>query len=851
MLPTCPACQQSVLDDDAVNCPFCGANMKTGKGGGQAAAPKAVPKPVAKPSPSDMKGPARAPETTPKASPTKAAAKGDEADADDPFGVDAASNSRAILLSPKPAKGKTVRLICPMCETPGFSGAEAAGKEVKCCNQNCAMPIFTAPKGDGAATGGDPRTPSTPMKTVAAPRAKKASPAILVTAVGSLLLAGGSLWYFVFNEPSAVKPPSALPPTSTANIDPVVVPPTDPTIEKVDDPKKAANAPSPSAELRRAILPVIVDLSRESSKNRSKHVCRRLAAEAYVEAGDFPAAQENINQLLTLLPKLAYHQVLPLTQMAWRELAAGNADAAKTAMESAWKASPELPRVSRLTFDSTTDLAALMFVSGRVADAQSLMKRDSVLPSGSNGTLAALSRRSYLLRSFNFDESATTLPVIPWKSPQWVVTTTTLVLRGHADKAAEWLKLAPDAHTKADCWAAWGESVVAANFQESASKDEPITAAVKNESSATKARVWARVAAARFAAKQLESAKSAAANAVTAMEAVPLPKNFVMPEMKEVMKLELADAIAPQLNAIAAAELARTQTLLGQTPAAAKSLAASLQHLRGHAPCPFVAGKLFEATSRDFNSVKAQLKTALNLKTEDRVQQALTTYRANCRSAFDAANVRFALQTEILKAAVDWPLVDAVWAEASAHSAEGTPDDVREDFLKTNLSVRLGQRLRAAGKTDQARKCENEVTVGELTDVRDTMQRETAEEVAKGGDLLSVAKRLASHQIRLADGERIYTEDTEWTQLWGLRLACRLAKSGKTDQAFTLIGGFTKDMLWREDGYEVLSAMIASDPVAAEAIWKKYRSSLLTPTEKIAIFRGLCAGLSSSIAAKP
>src|SRR5258708_20177828 len=40
-LPTCPACKQSVLDDDAVECPFCGAPMK----GGQAAArPSVAPK---------------------------------------------------------------------------------------------------------------------------------------------------------------------------------------------------------------------------------------------------------------------------------------------------------------------------------------------------------------------------------------------------------------------------------------------------------------------------------------------------------------------------------------------------------------------------------------------------------------------------------------------------------------------------------------------------------------------------------------------------------------------------------------------------------------------------------------
>ncbi|MFM9963697.1 MAG: hypothetical protein ACKV2Q_21015 [Planctomycetaceae bacterium] len=850
MFPICPACQQSVLDDDAENCPFCGANMKTGKGGGKAPAPKAASKSAAKPSPSAVNAPT--PAANPKSAPGKMPAKGNDADSDDPFGVDAASNSRAIPLSPRPAKGKTVRLSCPMCETFGFAGADVAGKEVKCCNENCALPIFTAPKGEGSPVGTDPRAPAGTTKTIAAPQPKKISPAILMTAVGSLLMAGGSLWFFVLNEPAGVKPPPPPPQTNTTNNNPGVTTTADPTPKKATDPTPAEKARSRGEELRKTILPVMVDLSREPSKNRSKHVCRRLTAEAYVEAGDMPAARANIADMLLLVPKLAYHQVPPLTQIAWRERGAGNAESALAAMEAAWKGSSELPPVSRLTFDTTTDLAALLFVSDRTADAQSLMKSESVLPSGSSGTLCALARRSHLLHTFEIDEAAASLPVIPWKSPQWVVTTITLVLRGEADKGVKWLKLAPDAETKADCWGAWGDAVVAVNFANGASQDEPILAALKGESPVNQARVWARVAAARLAAKQPAAGNTAVAAAATALQSVPLPKNFVMPDMKEVMKQQLPDAIAPRINAISAAEVARSQAMLGQTELAAKTLTAALQHLRGHAPSSFAAGKLFDATSRDPNTVKAQLKKALDLKTDDKVQQALTTYREKCRLAFNAGNARFALQTEILKAAVDWPLVEAVWTEATAHSADGTPDESREDFLKTNLSVRLGQRLRALEKIEQAQRCENAVTTGELTDVRDTMQRETAEALQAGGDVASIAQQLSAQQIKEADGgEKVAAEDTEWPLLWGLRLACRLAKSGQTDKAFDLVGGFTKDMLAREEGYEMLAARVAKDPVAAETLWKKYRPSLMTPTEKIAIFRGLCAGLSFALDAKP
>lgn len=821
--------------------------MKTGKGGGKAPAPKTTPKPAARPSASTVSAPTPTASPSPKPSAARSApTPNDDADADDPFGVDAASNSRAILLSPRPAKGKTLRLVCPMCETAGFAGPDVSGKEVKCCNEQCALPVFTAPKGEKASVATDPRALAAPTAAVAAVPKKKASPALLLTVIGTVFLAGGSLWFFVFNEPG-VKPPPALPPSPGSN--PIAAVPLAPTTEKNTDEKPAEKAQPRGEEMRAAILPVIVETALKTEKNRSKHFCRRMAADAYVEAGNLAAARDNIEQLLKLTPKLAYHQVPPLTQIAWRAMAAGNADAAKAALEEALVSEPELKGASRLTFDALTDLAALLFVNGRVADAKSLMKRENLVLSGSSMSLSMLARRAHLLHSFDVDEAAASLPIIPWKSPQWVMTTIILVLRGHADQGADWIKLALDAETKADCWAAWGDVIVAANTSDAATKDEAIAAKLKAETPATQARVWARVASARAAAKQSAAASKAIANAATAMKAVPVPADFVLLEMKELMKQELSEAITPRLNAIAAAEVARAQTQLGQLAPAAESLTAALQHLRGHAPCPFAAGRLFEATSRDTNAVKAQLKKALDLKTDDRVQTALTNYRAKCRLAFDAANARFALQTEILKAAVEWPLTDAVFSEATAHSAEGTPDEAREEFLKTNLSVRLGQRLRAAGKLDQARQCDNAVTTGELTDARDTLQRETAEAVAKGG-VADAARKLETYQPAKPEGERNSTEDGDWPLLWGLRLSCRLVKAGKTAEAFDLVGSFKDNMLWREEGYEMLSAMIAKDPTAAESIWKKYRPSLLTPTEKIAIFRGLCAGLSASLPPK-
>ena len=162
--------------------------------------------------------------------------------------------------------------------------------------------------------------------------------------------------------------------------------------------------------------------------------------------------------------------------------ASGNAAGTKAALDEAAAAAIELPEDGRLTFDASTDLAALHFSQGRTKEAQSLMQKNS-LPQGSSGMLAASLRRARLLQTFNVEEAAAaSTPVIPWKSPQWVVTTITLALRGHADKALAWSKQAPDAETKADCFAAWGDALVVAPKSNARSSDDAITAAVRDES---------------------------------------------------------------------------------------------------------------------------------------------------------------------------------------------------------------------------------------------------------------------------------------------------------------------------------------------------------------------------------
>src|SRR5437773_2218866 len=109
-LPTCPACKQSVLDDDATECPFCGAPMKGGSPAARAKTPSAAAtkSSPAKPAPAKAApGPSAAVKMSPAASrETKADDRSADATEDDPFGIDKTATANAIPVSRQQGPGK-------------------------------------------------------------------------------------------------------------------------------------------------------------------------------------------------------------------------------------------------------------------------------------------------------------------------------------------------------------------------------------------------------------------------------------------------------------------------------------------------------------------------------------------------------------------------------------------------------------------------------------------------------------------------------------------------------------------------------------------------------------------------
>ncbi len=199
-LPTCPACGQSVLDDDVDECPFCGASMS---GEPSKTGPKPAPEPAqssTQQTPLENKPAAQTPAEEPSAAAPQSALKQPQPDSDenDPFAVEKVEKSetgKVIRLHSQPVKGRSHKVVCPMCDTEGFTSRKAAGHEVRCPNPDCQLPVFTAPE----------IKKEEPVEEQAASPAF--SPPVLIgSVIAAVVVIGGAVWFFFFGNQTSPAP---------------------------------------------------------------------------------------------------------------------------------------------------------------------------------------------------------------------------------------------------------------------------------------------------------------------------------------------------------------------------------------------------------------------------------------------------------------------------------------------------------------------------------------------------------------------------------------------------------------------------------------------------------------------
>ncbi|MCA9118370.1 MAG: hypothetical protein KDA79_25070, partial [Planctomycetaceae bacterium] len=374
-LPSCPACGQSVLDDDTDECPFCGASMSGKPSAGGAAVSKAPSRPAAAAAP-EKKGKPAATASRAAASASKGSSPGkaQKAAGDDPFETEGTAAVKAIQLLPAPRPGRQWEVICPMCETPGYTATKASGREVRCANSGCLVPVFTAPEYEAPVAPPEPEPEKARWPIVAGVTLAGCA---LVAAVGYFALfydSEGGLSEkdlgapFVRNAPEPKDDPEN--PDGTGESPGVELNPFDTTSGggNSDQTARAGDLPA-AAELPGTMLAELVKESQQAPPSQ-KAASRRLIAEAYAQLGQLEAAREQLAQLDKVRRNsLEFYRIPPLTRIAWRQLVDGEAAAAKQTLDEALQAASQLESFGRVPLDYATLLSGALVAANRASEA--------------------------------------------------------------------------------------------------------------------------------------------------------------------------------------------------------------------------------------------------------------------------------------------------------------------------------------------------------------------------------------------------------------------------------------------------------------------------------------------------
>ena len=825
-LPTCPACKQSVLDDDAVDCPFCGAPMKGGPGAPRSPAATKTVTAAAKPPATKGTAPGAAAVEKPK---TRPAAPQDQAPTpppdEDPFAVDQSAAAGAVPLSPKPAPGKSLELVCPMCETKGFVSPRAAGKQVKCCNPKCMVPIFTAPAAQKK------EAPAPP------PEPKKSLPWLLIlVGIAAVLVAAVCIYLIVFPPgPTEIGP--ATPPTVGKSVastgDATNGQGTeDNSTEKQsaeDEHEKVAPSVDPKTKARNELVAQLLRRIREVSGNipeQHKAAWRRMAATAYLAGGD----QKRFRDELELLKnkkggQSAYEALVPITFLAWQEASSAPEQLKKTVAKGEPLAA-QLPTLGRFATQAAVGFAPVLWISGKTDDARKLIaehhaKRDIEQLAGALEVVIND-------RTFNLDRTLPGRAVGEWQAPLDAAVVLILTAHGRWDDAHAWAGKSDNPVAKTEGLLVWAESFAAQLKSDDAEGFGRAAEAAKELPPEGAARLLARLAQVRFAQGDRRQAAELLGEAMAELEKLPPPAPLVIEKYKPLLDLKLPDATRLWEGALAAVEVATAQAKLGGAGKAWDEILLAMRFLQASAPTLSATQQRWKRVDEVPAKVQEEIAREMGL-TKDEKRTQFTRYKTKLDQVRGATLLRFEREVDVLEAAARMGLLDQVWDELLVLDRKQVVDE-REPLITTSVPLLVGALFGEQGK--EARRKEVFETAEDRINTSDPkVAMRNTEDLLKNGDVAGCLGRLT--EVMNADGLL-----HEWT----LRLACRLVNQGKFSEALQFCSGIP-DIALRHDGLFLVTALAARSGHAPE-VWKL--ASSLAGMEGTAVCTGLVVGLGSS-----
>ena len=809
--PVCPSCGQSVIDDDVDDCPFCGSSMKAKPGAKPspkpAAAKPAASKPAEKPA-AGAKPPAGKP-----AAPGRPGAKPGPAD-DFPFEAEVPGAKTAVQAMPNPSKGRSVQVVCPMCETEGYIPPTAVGKDVKCANSKCMVPIFKAPA---------PKVEAAPE-----PTPKKKSNIVVVGGV-TVAVVGviGAAAVFVPGMLAQKPKPGVMSEEDKALLSqsstPTKPPKTETPAETKTDVPATDVKPTEKGVTDELLASVVKQLNEAAltnqPKQRSKPVCRQLAAEACIRLGDLKTAGEHLSQLEIVGANVPYYRIEPGVALFWLNWETDKANAGKN-LDLALEDARKLPKIGRHQMEVAGRLAAALVTAGRVKEAQELLQ--SHQSAENDGQLAAQTQLSSDGRLTRLNR---THAVLPWSRPQATAAAGSLVAHNQFSAAKSWAEAQTDNEAKGECFAIWAEGIAFHQSKPGPANSTPeIEEATKGLSAALKARVWARAACGRYVAGDAPGAAETLKLAVAELAKVAVPPEPEMPSVKTTVNYKLPDDAPLVHAATAAAEIAYVQTLWPDQKAQAEAtLDLSLGFARGLAPAwGAVNDRQNQAEQAGLPGLREMLKREMSLKNDDQANQNAVKYRKVLTDMKSAAQRRFVLQALTMSRLAEVGLKDKVWTVVNDRSTESNISR-RDDFLGTALVGELVELFRGTDteKVIQAAVGGAQIVRPDLAVVRELVQQNPAQ---------------AAEYVSKLPAENSPRDEIVLT------VATSLAAEGNSDAVFAFISKLTDPVL-REDAYRLSAALLAQHG-KVDAVWKQVAIAQQA-TEKASLCRSLIVGVKS------
>jgi hypothetical protein len=845
VLPTCPACKQSVLDDDATECPFCGANMKTGKGTkSKPAAPvKAAPKtPGPKTeAPAETKPAANKPKPS---SARKASSFDDDDDdpfstpEDDPFTAaakeDAASKENAIPVFPRKGKLNNTEIKCPMCESVGFVPETAFGKDVKCYNPKCTMPVFLAPKRFAA-----PLPPVVPTK-VKAKKASNSKMPLIMSLVGGVALVAvvGALSYF-WDDLFAPKEPAKQPWQLAAGEGgaPVVKPdgggiPIPPDgVPPVDGPPKVDVVVVPKGPDIVELLNLMHLLSSEGDIDQNKLKCRRLVAIAQAVTTNPAGMEEQFQKLDSLDAKRKDLRVPALLVAAWNQFNAGDkAGALKTVEQTI----PLVDKKSRETQEAVLEMASLLVGLGKLKEAEQLLA--SMLPGDQNTELAVAVILARVRKDFDLTvelPGATPLPSRPW--PQVGVT---LILATHGlwKEALQWAEASPDVDTKTICLLAWADAKTRSTLAAKTAADPAAEGVASSLTPGGKVELLGRLALTNAAAGNKVEAQRLITAGLEALKAIKIPAAARTDGFKEVVDWKTPDLLPVRQAILGAALVGQAQGVIGQADQGWATTLEAMKLARSLAPSPAgVAAVQQIVADLKGNALRDKVRATFKLRGNEEALQKVSDLRENLRKLGTESAARLKLQETVLIGAVHAGMASHTWKEVLSLSERTDPAEL-EPFLVGVLQTHLQDQLNLNG---------NKAELAEL-------EAKVADNPAPADEILDLKKMVKDsltpdkfHQIiDYTNQQEKLSARAEMVILQSFIEAAKLSELGVETLGFVAdlnLRANSQVNMIKLEGLRMTSAY-ASRHGKANDLKKLVRDRISLPLEKIAGFLGLIEG---------